>query len=106
MPDQKTTTALDILEAEVNLAVARCKRIGLERKIADEHDDHFRTGIVGITTATETEEERRHLHQARVVVAADECTSSDIGFGDGARRLQEARTWARSTGWIVGSAED
>ena len=70
MPDQKTKTALDILEAEVNLAVARCKRIGIQRKILDEQDDHLRTGIVGISTATETEEERRHLHLARVAEQA------------------------------------
>ena len=60
------TSAIDLIEAEITAAVARCHRLGVERKLTEDHrDDRHRIGIVGDVAATLDEEERRRLNAAR-----------------------------------------
>jgi len=85
------TTAIDLLEAEITAAIARCNRIGVERKLADDHrDDRHRVGVVGEVAATLDEEERRRLRAARVGEDTAQAT------------LEARRTITREAGVVVG----
>lgn len=83
--------ALDLLEAEITAAVARCHRLGVERKLTEDHrDDRHRIGIVGDAAATLDEEERRRLNAAR---AGEEAALA---------MLEARRAATRKAGVLVG----
>jgi len=84
-------SAIGLMEAEITAAVARCRRIGVERKLAEDHrDDRHRIGVVGDVAATLDEEERRRLNAAR---AGEEAAQA---------MLEARRSATRKAGVIVG----